>query len=207
MQPVDKHYKSVQELVLFELRRQIYSGNLKAGQRLIVRELAEMLQVSATPIRLALTQLASEGFVRIVGPRRGVEVCRITADEVEELYLMRIALEKLAVHLGAKFKTPEPELWRLPVDTLPTQITGLETLARLWQRETELLLPVALYLDAHEVDPTPAEAAGGHALALTHLLDRVRGVVFLGTREAWPALETAATFEVGYTTPAEQQAA
>jgi hypothetical protein len=109
----------------------------------------------------------------------------------------------IAGHVAAKVGL---ELLRLPVDALPTQVADLETLARLWQRET-MLLPVALYLDAHEVEPTPAEAAGGHALALTHFLDRARGVVFLDTREAWPTLETTATFDVGYTAAAEQKAA
>jgi hypothetical protein len=109
----------------------------------------------------------------------------------------------IASHVAAQVRL---DLRRLPVDMLPTQPADLETLARLWQRET-LLLPVALYLDAHEVEPTPAEAAGGHAMALTRFLDRARGVVFLDTREAWPALETTATFDVGYTTAAEQQAA
>jgi hypothetical protein len=98
------------------------------------------------------------------------------------------------------------DLWRLPVDTLPTPVADLEALARLWQRES-MLLPVGLYLDAHEIEPTPAEAAGGHAMALTHFLERSRGAIFLDTREAWPALEATATFDVGYITPAEQQAA
>lgn len=93
------------------------------------------------------------------------------------------------------------DLLRLSADALPTQAADLETLARLWQREAALL-PLALYLDAHELEL--AEAAGGHALALTHLLDRLRGAVFLDTRESWPALETMATFEVGYT-PADEQ--
>jgi hypothetical protein len=109
----------------------------------------------------------------------------------------------IAGRVAAKVKL---DLWRLPAQTLPTQIVDLETMARLWQRES-MLLPVGLYLDAHEIEHTPAEAAGGHATALTHFLDRFRGVVFLDTREAWPALEATATFDVGYTTPAEQQAA
>lgn len=97
-------------------------------------------------------------------------------------------------------------LFRLPIGMLPTQISELETLARLWQRET-LLMPLALYIDAHDTDPTPADAAGGYVMALTHFLERTQGVVFLDTREVWPMLETTATFEVGYTLAIEQQAA
>ncbi len=38
------------------------------------------------------------------------------------------------------------QLYRLPAVLLPTQAADIETLARLWQRES-LLLPLALYLD------------------------------------------------------------
>ena len=47
------------------------------------------------------------------------------------------------------------QLYRLPVELLPAQVADLETLARLWQRES-VLLPIALYLDAREADePVP----------------------------------------------------
>ena len=68
--------------------------------------------------------------------------------------------------------------YRLDWNLLPSAPAELESLVRLWQRET-LLLPLALYLDA--------EAAEGAAAAvLDRLLARVGGVVFLATRELWP---------------------
>src|SRR5262249_25152568 len=42
-------------------------------------------------------------------------------------------------------------LYRIPLEMLPTQPAELETLARLWQRES-LLLPFAFYLDGQEID-------------------------------------------------------
>jgi hypothetical protein len=96
-------------------------------------------------------------------------------------------------------------LCRIPLEMLPSQPADLETLARLWQRES-LLLPVALYLDAQEVDSTtPAE---GQVLPLNRFLDRAERIFFLGTRETWPRLgRTNVVLDVTKPTPVEQQAA
>ncbi len=97
------------------------------------------------------------------------------------------------------------DLCRIPLEMLPSQPTDLEALTRLWQRES-LLFPVALYLDAQEVDSTtPAE---GQVLPLNRFLDRAERIFFLGTRETWPHLGRAnITVEVAKPTKAEQQAA
>jgi hypothetical protein len=73
------------------------------------------------------------------------------------------------------------QLYRLPIGLVPDQVGEVETLARLWHRET-LLLPVALYLDAEESDgPTPAEAP-----RVDRFLSRSSGLILLASREAWP---------------------
>jgi len=96
-------------------------------------------------------------------------------------------------------------LYRLPVEMLPTQAAEVETLARLWQRES-LLLPVALYLDAQEVDDS--EAGTRSIVPLQHLLARSSGVFFLATRDVRSGLGPAtAIVEVNKPTPAEQRAA
>jgi hypothetical protein len=73
-------------------------------------------------------------------------------------------------------------LYRIPVELLPTVPADLETLARLWQRESRLL-PIALYLDAEEWDAV-ADRYG----PLSRFLARIDGVFFLGVREAVPRL-------------------
>ena len=76
-------------------------------------------------------------------------------------------------------------LYRLPAELLPTQVADLETLARLGQRET-LLLPFALYLDAHEVEKSaPAE---GQAPPVSRFLARTSGVLFVDTQDVRPGL-------------------
>jgi hypothetical protein len=73
-------------------------------------------------------------------------------------------------------------LYRMMADGLPAQASDLEQLARLWQRES-LLLPIALYLDAQEID-----ASDAHAATVRRFLARSNGLFMLAVREAWPRL-------------------
>src|SRR6188508_370734 len=66
--------------------------------RLDERKLAQDFGISRTPVREALAQLESEGFVRSV-PRRGIYVVRKTKREVIELITAWAALESMAARL------------------------------------------------------------------------------------------------------------
>ncbi|MDV7390898.1 ATP-binding protein [Arthrospira platensis SPKY1] len=108
----------------------------------------------------------------------------------------QMAAQRAAAELGL-------HLNRLPAELLPTDPGQLERIARLWQRES-ILLPVALYLDAHDGD---GEAAGGQTPPLQRFLARSQGIFFLGTRDLRAGLGAAATaVEIHRPTPAEQQA-
>lgn len=92
-------------------------------------------------------------------------------------------------------------LYRMPVELLPSQANELETLARLWHRES-LLLPIALYLDAHEREGTPLE---GYALPLHRFLARSGGLMFISSREAQQGLaQSDYTIDISKPTTAEQ---
>ena len=95
-------------------------------------------------------------------------------------------------------------LYRMPAQLLPANAAELETLARLWQRES-ILLPVALYLDAHGFDPSnPKE--GQAAPPVNRFLTRSGGIIFLSTRDTWPDLnESMMPFDVEKPTRAEQR--
>jgi hypothetical protein len=89
--------------------------------------------------------------------------------------------------------------YRLDWSVLPTAPAELESLARLWQRES-LLLRVALLIDTEGAD-------GNHAAAVDHLLSRLDSTVFLATRTLWPRLARAPiTAEIRKPTAAEQRA-
>jgi hypothetical protein len=98
--------------------------------------------------------------------------------------------------------TLQMQLYRLPAEALPADAAELETLARLWQRET-LLKPVALYLDASELNTEPNSTA-----ALRRFSAQCEGVTFLDTRAAWNADgDNLVVFDVESPTPFEQKTA
>ena len=66
--------------------------------RLDERKLAQDFGISRTPVREAMAQLESEGFVRLV-PRRGIYVVRKTKREVIEMIAAWAALESMAARL------------------------------------------------------------------------------------------------------------
>jgi DNA-binding GntR family transcriptional regulator len=89
-----------------ELRRLIRSGELPAGTRLRQVDIADRFNVSTTPVREAFTSLAREGLVR-QDAHRGVVVFVPSADDLEQNYELRIALEPLAAKIAATNITPE----------------------------------------------------------------------------------------------------
>ncbi|MEH2362944.1 ATP-binding protein [Nostoc sp.] len=88
-----------------------------------------------------------------------------------------LSKQLIAQHVAAQL---DKYVYRLSVELLPTQAGELETIARLWHRES-LLLPLALYLDAQEIDTKPTTE--GQALPLHRFLTRSGGLLFLSTRE------------------------
>jgi hypothetical protein len=92
-------------------------------------------------------------------------------------------------------------LYRMPADMLPAQAADLETLIRLWQLES-VLLPVALYIDAQDVD----RGNENHAVPLKRFLARSGGTVFVGGREIWPIPRGSQSFDVDKPAPVEQRA-
>lgn len=80
------------------LRSAITQGRFHAGERLIERELCEMLGVSRPSLREALRQLEAEELVTLV-PNRGPVVSNISVDEAREIYEIRATLEGLVARL------------------------------------------------------------------------------------------------------------
>lgn len=88
--------RSLREQVYEYLRDAINRGELDAGSFLDQKQLSENLGISKTPLRDALIQLETEGFVSIL-PRRGVVVNRLTLEDVRNLYEIIGALEGATV--------------------------------------------------------------------------------------------------------------
>ncbi|NKY31870.1 GntR family transcriptional regulator [Nocardia speluncae] len=77
------------------LREKILSGQWAQGERLGEVELAEILEVSRTPVREALSRLAAQGLVEIL-PNRGARVATWTAEQLREIFDLRMLLEPVA---------------------------------------------------------------------------------------------------------------
>lgn len=87
------------------LRRLIVSGLLKPGHRLAEEELARRFTVSRTPVREALLLLEAERLAeRRAG--RSLVVAGVTADEILEVYAVRVAMDGLAARLAAESARP-----------------------------------------------------------------------------------------------------
>lgn len=78
------------------LRQKLLDGTVPPGTRLSYGMIGREIGVSATPVREAVGQLASEGLVELV-PQLGAVVRSLTMDEAVELYELREALETFAV--------------------------------------------------------------------------------------------------------------
>jgi GntR family transcriptional regulator, rspAB operon transcriptional repressor len=83
------------------LREGILSGEIPAGTFLAEGEIAETLGVSRTPVRQALRLLLQEDLVE-VGYRRQLAVMGVSAERRREVFLLRHALEEVAVTEAAR---------------------------------------------------------------------------------------------------------
>ncbi|GGF66621.1 GntR family transcriptional regulator [Azorhizobium oxalatiphilum] len=88
------------------LEDDIVSGRLKPGQRLDEVSLAERFDVSRTPIREALIQLAASGMVEI-RPRRGAFVALLGPRALIESFELMAEIEAACGRLAARRMTPE----------------------------------------------------------------------------------------------------
>lgn len=101
------------EFVYRSLKEQIISGELAPDVRLIELAIAAEFSVSRTPVREALKRLAVENLV-LADRARGMVVHAPDAREIEDVFIVREALDGLAARLAAHRITPS-ELGRLRV--------------------------------------------------------------------------------------------
>lgn len=97
-------HDTVQELVLESLREAILEGVLPPGARLRQEDLAAAFRTSRIPIREALRVLEYEGLANSEA-HRGFTVTSLDADQIEEVYDLRIVLESHAVRLAIPLLT------------------------------------------------------------------------------------------------------
>jgi|HigsolmetaAR204D_1030405.scaffolds.fasta_scaffold11038_2 Transcriptional regulators len=102
LQPIDL----LSERVYRQLRSYLWSGNVRWGEVLRESVLASRLGVSRTPVREALTRLASEGFLETRG--RSFAVPLLTKEDIEEICHLRVLLETDAIRMAAAAVKQQP---------------------------------------------------------------------------------------------------
>jgi len=84
--------QSLAAAVVDRLREKILSGELPEGEQLRQETIAAEYEISRIPVREALSHLAGEGLVKIVG-NRGAVVAALAPDEIMQLFETRAVLE------------------------------------------------------------------------------------------------------------------
>jgi len=97
---------SAREYVFKTLKKSIVEVNLKPGERLNEKVVAEKFELSRTPVREAFIKLAQEGLLEIY-PQRGTQVSLIDLNRVEEARFMRQTLEKAVIKLACQNFPPK----------------------------------------------------------------------------------------------------
>ncbi|MGC9199394.1 MAG: GntR family transcriptional regulator [Acidobacteriaceae bacterium] len=98
------HRDSTAPRVKQELLRQILSGELAPGARLVELKLAKEFKTSQGPVREALCELEGMELVT-TAPYRGTRVRQVTVKDVREAYQVRAFLEELAGRQAATLLT------------------------------------------------------------------------------------------------------
>src|ERR671925_88174 len=84
----------------------IMSGEMPAGYRLRIRDIAAQVGTSVMPVREAIRRLEEAGLAERV-PHKGAVVKGLTLEELVHVYDVRRLLEVEAARLGAMGITPE----------------------------------------------------------------------------------------------------
>ena len=108
---VDTQTGSLRGKVFIQLQNDILNGLYQHGDNLIETKLSEELGVSRTPVREAIRQLELEGLVQSI-PNKGAIVKGISAQDIEDIYTIRMLIEGLAARWAAE-KINDEELKEL----------------------------------------------------------------------------------------------
>ena len=87
------------EFIVENLRREILTGQLKAGEPLLLDQLAARFGTSVIPIREALRVLESERLV-VLRPHKTAQVAELSLAELKDLYRVRLIVDVEAVRMA-----------------------------------------------------------------------------------------------------------
>ena len=98
---VDRTTKTLRVLTLEKMRQAILDNYFQPGERLVERQLCELLDVSRSVVREVLRHLETEGLVQSI-PHQGPVVATLNLDDAAQIYEIRALLEGHAARLCAE---------------------------------------------------------------------------------------------------------
>lgn len=126
---------SAADFVTNEVRRQIWAGEVRGGDRLNQADLADQLGVSRIPVREALIGLERDGLIEIL-PRRGARVVSLSESDVRDHYELYGLIDGFALEKMLERSEPSPRdafqhlISQIPDTTDPQKLQQLMTEAR-----------------------------------------------------------------------------
>jgi DNA-binding GntR family transcriptional regulator len=103
---INKRYRSLKDHVYDYIATEIQNGNLLPNQKINEVALADQLEMSRTPVREALIQLASENLLDFF-PRKGFIVKELTIKTKLDVFQVVAVLDALAASLSLELLTEE----------------------------------------------------------------------------------------------------
>src|SRR5205809_7363067 len=92
--------------VAASLREAIISGAIQSGEQIVEGKIAQQFGVGQGLIREALIELEHQGFVQRT-PFSGTQVPKVSLEDAQQIFDLRIELEPLAFALTGQKASPE----------------------------------------------------------------------------------------------------
>ncbi|MEM0977764.1 MAG: GntR family transcriptional regulator [Pseudomonadota bacterium] len=141
--------KSQSQRAVEELRSLILRNELQAGGVYLETELAEMLDMSRTPVREAALVLEAQGLVQ-VRPRKGVRILPVAINDMREIYDILTELESLAAFDAASKNYSEEQLGTLSETIEHMDLAVAADNREAWARADDLFHEELLRLGGNE---------------------------------------------------------
>jgi len=170
--------RSLSEQLYDHLRAQIIAGRYRPGERLNESRIAGEFKLSRITVREATRRLEQEGLV-VTRPRSGPAVIELDPRDVHDLYMVRIALEVMAVEQAMQRDTTDL------IEQLEQIVAEMSQAARVEDEAGAL----SLDLSFHE---TLVAASGNRILIDTYdsITARLRLVIYHDWHYITPMAET-----------------
>ncbi|TMR22299.1 GntR family transcriptional regulator [Nonomuraea turkmeniaca] len=158
----DRAYRAIRDAITI--------GELRPGQKVTERGLAERLSVSPTPVREAIRRLEQDGLLERTGPRT-VQVATFGDVAIQDLAEVEVALRGMVARFAARHASPE-QLDQL--DAILDEADDLLILIKQRQKAgQELSRHLGRLLDAMQRFNEVVESCAGNPV-LVRLLDQTR---------------------------------